>query len=544
MGEAERDFTLLGGLQAGDPGERFELDIVLDKGTSGQVWRAKDCITDNEVAIKIITKDYEDFEGVVRETQFLASFNSFYITKYVGSWVTEKTLWLVMELADLGSMEMVAQVYKFEAQFSEDELSIVCASALLGLKYLHGYGIIHRDVKGKNILVNKYGDVKLADLGIAKKMKDKNTLETELAGSPHWLAPEVASGLGYNTKVDIWAVGITLLELAEGQPPHTDLGPLEVLEAIASAPTPTLSNPEQWSDGMKEFLGMCLEKDPDVRPPARELLEHDWVSIPLRKTLMLESQAMFNISHRIYDLIEDWRSDDFKKMLKPAEKEIYDPIVAAEFIRNAEPKLKEQRAVSLAVIQKAKAAEEQAAEEKKKAKKKQQAKRVQREDSDGFGDRNSTQSFDSDLTSNAHRTRDGEESEAESFDDALASRNSQARSLSMHKSVISDTGSVQAVERHESSVDSRREKQRRIMERNARVRDQLRREEAGGDARQAYLEAAEELKSRRDLLSKRLMELGGVKNKARNENVRAKEENAKAFRKFFKLQDKKKKKKG
>ena len=158
---AGRDFTRLGKLRAGDPSELFELDIVLDKGTSGQVWRAKDSTTGDVVAVKIISKDYEDYEGVVRETQLLSQVKSFYVTKYVGSWVTEKNLWLVMELADLGSMELVQQVYTMEANFSEDELSIICAMTLLGLKYLHAHKIIHRDIKGKNILVNKYGDVKL-----------------------------------------------------------------------------------------------------------------------------------------------------------------------------------------------------------------------------------------------------------------------------------------------------------------------------------------------------------------------------------------------
>lgn len=158
---AGRDFTRLGKLRAGDPSELFELDIVLDKGTSGQVWRAKDSTTGDLVAVKIISKDYEDYEGVVRETQLLSQVKSFYVTKYVGSWVTEKNLWLVMELADLGSMELVQQVYTMEANFSEDELSIICAMTLLGLKYLHAHKIIHRDIKGKNILVNKYGDVKL-----------------------------------------------------------------------------------------------------------------------------------------------------------------------------------------------------------------------------------------------------------------------------------------------------------------------------------------------------------------------------------------------
>ena len=158
---AQEDYTRLGKLMPGDPAERFELDIVLDKGTSGQVWRAKDCDTGEDVAIKIIEKGYDDFEGVVQETELLSKMKSFYLTKYVGSWVTNKTMWLVMELADLGSMELVMQVYEYQAKFSEDELSIVCALTLLGLKYLHGQNIIHRDIKGKNILVNKYGDIKL-----------------------------------------------------------------------------------------------------------------------------------------------------------------------------------------------------------------------------------------------------------------------------------------------------------------------------------------------------------------------------------------------
>jgi len=147
---------------------------------------------------------------------------------------------------------------------------------LLGLAYLHGLGIVHRDVKGGNLLVTEKGDIKLADFGVSEKLE--KTLG-EIAGTPLWMAPEVAKrGEAYNHKADIWSLGITLIELIDGVPPLSELNAYRVMMAIQKNDPPTVSTPREMSSNFLDFLSKCLVKDYNLRWDTDELLKHPFLS--------------------------------------------------------------------------------------------------------------------------------------------------------------------------------------------------------------------------------------------------------------------------
>lgn len=161
----------------------------------------------------------------------------------------------------------------------EVQIKYIINETLEALKYLHeNRFVIHRDLKAGNILLNELGEVKIADYGVSAKNDRKNQTRNTFIGTPYWMSPDIIKceadkDLWYDYKIDIWSLGITCIELAEKEPPNNTISPYRVLTKILKADSPRLKHEFKWSPEFIDFVDKCLQKNPDLRPTANELLK-------------------------------------------------------------------------------------------------------------------------------------------------------------------------------------------------------------------------------------------------------------------------------
>ncbi|KAF2832231.1 Pkinase-domain-containing protein [Ophiobolus disseminans] len=262
-----------GANEAIDPTTLFTKQECIGGGSFGKVYKGLDRRTGHTVAIKVIDVENaeDEVEDIMGEIMILSGMSSPYVTRYYGSYLHGSDLWIVMEFCSGGSC---ADLMK-PGLIAEAEIAVIVKELLQGLMYLHDDGKLHRDIKAANILVGASGQVKLADFGVSGQLSATMTKKNTFVGTPFWMAPEVIKQSGYDGKADIWSLGITALELANGEPPYADIHPMKVLFLIPKNPPPQLHG--NFSSAFKEFIELCLRKDPRERPTAKQLLQTNFV---------------------------------------------------------------------------------------------------------------------------------------------------------------------------------------------------------------------------------------------------------------------------
>lgn len=278
---------------AKSPEEVFDLLGKLGEGSYGSVFKSLHKESGQVLAIKQVPVD-TDLQEIIKEISIMQQCDSPYIVKYYGSYFKNTDLWIVMEYCGAGS---VADIMRLRNKvLNEEEIATILYYTLKGLEYLHSKRKIHRDIKAGNILLNTEGHAKLADFGVAGQLTDTMAKRNTVIGTPYWMAPEVIQEIGYDCVADIWSLGITALEMAEGKPPYGDIHPMRAIFMIPTKPPPSFRNPDKWSPEFIDFVSKCLVKNPEQRPTAEELLQHEFVKnakpVSVLQKMILEAKEI------------------------------------------------------------------------------------------------------------------------------------------------------------------------------------------------------------------------------------------------------------
>ncbi|KAJ3274976.1 hypothetical protein HK104_003987 [Borealophlyctis nickersoniae] len=281
----------------------YELGPPIGYGSSAVVYIAKYKPLNKTVSIKMIDLDMferNQIDELRREIQIMSLSKHPNLLPVYGSFVHGAKLYIVTPFLSAGSCLDIMKT-AFTDGFDEASIATILRQALEGLSYLHKNGLIHRDVKAGNLLMDEDGLVQLADFGVSSSLMDtgeRKGLRKTFVGTPCWMAPEVMEQSGYDYKADIWSFGITSLELATGHAPFAKYPPLKVLMLTLQNDPPTLdreTTKHKYSKAFKEMIDMCLVKDPAKRPTAEKLLQHKFFKDSVKKRQYLVNSILHNL---------------------------------------------------------------------------------------------------------------------------------------------------------------------------------------------------------------------------------------------------------
>ncbi|XP_076595494.1 mitogen-activated protein kinase kinase kinase kinase 4 isoform X4 [Chaetodon auriga] len=270
-----------------DPAGIFELVEVVGNGTYGQVYKGRHVKTGQLAAIKVMEVTEEEEEEIKLEINMLKSYSHHRnIATYYGAFIKkgpagqDHQLWLVMEYCGAGSVTDLVKKTKGNC-LKEDWIAYICREVLRGLSHLHSHHVIHRDIKGQNVLLTENAEVKLVDFGVSAQLDKTIGRRNTFIGTPYWMAPEVIAcdenpEATYDYRSDLWSLGITALEMAEGAPPLCDMHPMRALFLIPRNPPPKLKS-KKWSKRFLSFVDRCLVKNHLHRPATDALLRHAFI---------------------------------------------------------------------------------------------------------------------------------------------------------------------------------------------------------------------------------------------------------------------------
>lgn len=258
-----------------NPLKQFCSITKIGEGTFGEVFVGTDRRSLEKVAIKKMDLNDNYEEDLITEIQMMQSSKHDNIVRYMDSYKWGEDLWVVMEYMGGGSLTEILEQFK-HIRMTEEQIALICFECLKALEYIHTNHRIHRDIKSDNVLLTNEGEIKLADFGYTVQLTQKKDKRNTTIGTPYWEAPEVITGDMYDTKVDIWSLGIMAMEMAEGEPPYMDLPPLTALRLIVVDGIPPLPS-AKWSPEMRDFVNQCLMIKVEQRGSASNLLRHDFL---------------------------------------------------------------------------------------------------------------------------------------------------------------------------------------------------------------------------------------------------------------------------
>jgi serine/threonine protein kinase len=221
-------------------------------------------------------KTKQQYDQIVNEISMTVMSQNPCVVSYYESYKHSTCLWIVVELMKGNLTDLIMDK---AGEIPEALMAFISREVLVGLLHLHRQFRIHRDIKSDNILLSLDGSVKLGDFGYAAQLTAEQDKRTTVVGTPSWMAPELIIGSRYDEKVDIWSLGIVLLEMAEGEPPNLRENPMKALYMTANGPPPSLSDKSRWSQEFNDFVTHCLTKDPQYRPGAEQLLSHPFIQL-------------------------------------------------------------------------------------------------------------------------------------------------------------------------------------------------------------------------------------------------------------------------